>query len=69
MHEILCKFEIQTEHLIPSRRPDLVLNKKNKKAHHLMDFTVPAGHKVKIKDNGKIDKYLDFAREQRKKIF
>ena len=31
-HKILCDFEIQTDHLITVRRPDLVLiNKKKKK--------------------------------------
>ena len=29
-----------------------------------MDFTVPADYRVKIKENEKIDKYFDFAREQ-----
>ena len=28
-----------------------------------MDFVVPADHRVKTKDNKKIDKYFDFARE------
>ena len=32
-----------------------------------MDFAVPAGHKVKLKENEKKDKYLDFARELKKK--
>ena len=27
-----------------------------------MDFAVPVDHKVKIKENEKIDKYLDLAR-------
>ena len=33
-----------------------------------MDFDVPANHRVKIKENEKIDKYLDLARELKKKI-
>ena len=28
-----------------------------------MDFTVPADHRVKLKENKKRDKYLDLARE------
>ena len=28
-----------------------------------MDFTVPAGHRIKLKENEKKDKYLDLARE------
>ena len=31
-----------------------------------MDFTVPADHKVNIKENEKRDKYLDLARELKK---
>ena len=32
-----------------------------------MDFAVPVDHKVKIKKIEKIDKYLDLARELKKK--
>ena len=31
MHKILCDIEIQTNHRIPARRPDLVLIKYKKK--------------------------------------
>ena len=30
-HKILCDFEIQTDHLIPARKPDLVLIYEKKK--------------------------------------
>ena len=31
-HKLLCDFNIQTDHLIPARRPDLIIiNKKKKK--------------------------------------
>ena len=31
MHKILCDFVIQTDHLIPARKPDLVIvNRKNR---------------------------------------
>ena len=33
-----------------------------------MDFAIPADHKVKLKENEKKDKYLDLAREMKKKI-
>ena len=29
VYKILCYFEIQTEHLTPTRRPDLVIINKN----------------------------------------
>ena len=31
-----------------------------------MDFAVPADHRVKLKENEKMDKYLDLARELKK---
>ena len=31
-----------------------------------MDFAVPADHRVKLKENEKINKYLDLARELKK---
>ena len=46
---IFSDLEIQTDHQIPTKRPDLVFVKKN--------------HRVKIKENKKRDKYLDLARE------
>ena len=32
----------------------------------VMDFTVPANHWVKLKENEKSDKYLELARKQKK---
>ena len=34
-----------------------------KRNRHLVDFTILANHRVKIKENEKIDKNLDLARE------
>ena len=33
-----------------------------------MDFAVPADHRIKLKENEKKDKYLDFARELKKNM-
>ena len=33
-----------------------------------MDFSVPADHRVKLKENEKRDKYLDLARELKKTV-
>ena len=38
MHKFLWEFEIQTDYLIPARQPDI--DKRKKKACHLMDFAV-----------------------------
>ena len=43
----------------------MLINKK-KITCHLVDFVVPADHRVKMKESEKIDKYLNLARELRK---
>ena len=65
-HKILWDFEIQTDHLIPARRPDLVLINKKKRTCHIVDFAVPADHRVKLKEIEKKDKCLDLAKELKK---
>ena len=62
-HKILWDFEIQTDHLITARRPDLVLINKKERTCHSVDFAVPADHRVKLKEIEKKDKYLDLTRE------
>ena len=49
MTKILCSFQIQTDHLILARRTDQVLINKKNRICHLVDFDVPADHRVKIK--------------------
>ena len=48
-HKILWDFEIQTDHLISARRPDLVIV-NNKKTCRILDFAVSADHKARIKE-------------------
>ena len=64
-HKLLWEFNIQTDHLIPARRPDLIIinNKKKKRTCKIVDFAVPADHRIKLRECEKKDKYLDFARE------
>ena len=47
-HKVLWDFEIQTDHLISARRPDLV---KKKKKDRIVDFAVPINHRVQLKEN------------------
>ena len=61
-HKLPWDFDIQTDHLIAARRPDLITIKK-KKIYKIVDFTVPADHRIKLKECIKKDKYLDLARE------
>ena len=58
--KILWDFDIQTDQRTTARRPDLVLINKKKRTYHLVNFVVPADHRVKIKESEKINKYLDF---------
>ena len=37
-----------------------------KRTSRIVDFAVPADHKVKLKENEKGDKYIDLARELKK---
>ena len=60
-HKILWDLAIQTDHLFPARRPDLVIpNKKKREPAELWTL------KTKESKNG--DKYLDLARELKKTI-
>ena len=67
-HKLLWDFDIQSDHLISARRPDLINNKKKKKKKicKIVDFAVPADHRIKLKECEKRDKYPDLARELKK---
>ena len=65
-HKLLWDFNIQTDHLIPARRPDLIIINKKKRTCKVVDFAVPADHRIKQKECEKKDKYLDLARERKK---
>ena len=65
-HKLLWDFDIQTDHLISARRPDLIIIIKKQKICKIVDFAVPADHRIKLKECEKRDKYLDLARELKK---
>ena len=65
-HKLLWDFDIQTDHLISARRPDLIIIKKtkNKKENlQICRFAVAAEPRIKLKKCEKKDKYLDLGRE------
>ena len=63
-NKILCDFKIQKDHVIPVRKPDLVLiNKQITTTCQQVDFSVPVNYIMQIKEREKIDKYLDLAWE------
>ena len=62
---IIWDFDIHRDHLMSARRPDLIIIKKEKKKRisKIVDFAVPADHRIILKEREKKDKYLDLARE------
>ncbi len=65
-HKLLWDFETQTDHLISASRPDLIIINKNVRTCRIVDFAVPADHRIKLKESEKKDKYWDLARESKK---
>ena len=65
-HKLLWDFDLHTDHLISVRRPDLIIINKKKRTRKILDFAVPADHRIKLKECAKKDKYLDLARELKK---
>ena len=57
---------IQRDHLILARRPDLIIINKEKRICKIVNFAVPADHRINLKGCEKKDKYLDLARELKK---
>ena len=56
-------FDIQTDHLISARPYN---NQQKKRTGKIVNFAVPADHRIKLKECEKKDKYLDLARELKK---
>ena len=65
-HKPQWDFNIQTDHLIPARRPDLIIINKKKRICKIVDSAVPADHRINLKECEKKDSYLDLARELKK---
>ena len=65
-HKLLWDFDIHTDHLISTRRPDLIIINKKKRTCKIVDFAVLADHRIKLKKCEKKDKYLNLARELKK---
>ena len=65
-HKLLWDFDIQMDQLIPAKRPDLIIINKKKRICKIVDFAVPADHRINLRESEKKDKYLDLARESKK---
>ena len=49
-HKLLWDFDTQADHLILARRPDLIINDKKKRIFKIVDFAIPADHRIKLKE-------------------
>ena len=65
-HKLLWDFDIHTDHLISVRRPGLIIINKKKRICKIVDFVIPANHRIKLKECEKKDNYLDLPRELKK---
>ena len=66
-HKLLWDIDIHMDYLISARRSDLIIiHKKKKRTCKIVDFAVPADHRIKLKECEK--KYLDLARELKKTV-
>ena len=63
-HKLL--WDIQTDQLISARRLDLKIINKKKRTCKIVDFALPADHRINLKESEKKDKYLDLARGLKK---
>ena len=59
-------FEIETDHIIPVRRPHQVIANKKRKNLAISEFVISGDHRVKNKENENRNKNLDLARELKK---
>ena len=66
LHKLLWDFNIQTDHLIPARRPGLIIINQKMRICKIVDFAVSADHRINLKESEKKDKFLDLAREIKK---
>ena len=52
--------------ILTYKQLDLIIIKKKKRTCKIVDFAIPADHRIKLKENERNDKYFDFARELKK---
>ena len=65
-YKILWDFSIQTDHVIETWRPDLVVVHQKERSCKIIDFAVHGDSTIEEKENDKIEKYQDLGREVQK---
>ena len=59
-------FNIQTDHVIQHRRPDIHVLSKTKRKCHLVDIAVPGDRGIELKEQEKVDNYSELCKEVKK---
>ena len=59
-------FSIPTDHVIETRRADLVVVDKKEGIGKIIDFAVPGDSRIEEKEKDKIEKYQDLEKELKK---
>jgi len=62
---MLWDFSIRTDHDIEARRPDLLITDKKEKNCQILDVAIPDDGRVRAKEEEKVEKYQDIAKEIR----
>ena len=66
-HKLLRDFDISTDHISPKTR-SYNNQEKKKKICKIVEFFLPADHRIKLKECEKKDIYLDLARDLKKNM-
>ncbi|XP_068691565.1 uncharacterized protein [Montipora foliosa] len=61
--KLLWDVNIQCDHVIEARRPDIVVVNKQDRKCTIIDIAVPADKRIVKKENEKVEKYQDLKRE------
>ena len=66
-HKVLWDFNIQTNHLILARRPELVIidNNKKKIICKIVDFAVPADPRINLKESENLQKCVEYKKKEK----
>ena len=68
-HRIFQDLEIQTDHLLQTKRPDLQVIVNKKKNYQIMDVVISADHKNEKKKNKKKKQVLGPGQKTKKKLW
>ena len=64
--KILSDFNIQADHVIQHRKPDIVVLYKNERKCHFIDIAVPGDKRTELKEQEKIYNYTELRQEVKK---